>query len=370
MIVNAFLLGACFYMHAFFFVTAYLRRTDAAPYREAFAWLCLVCTLQCLLQLLFYVIPGMEYLNSRMIIVTRDALAVPFILMEIHTLCNQNVKLMPWRKRWTTLAVSEIPFLFFFFFSLYTEYTYFEYVMAAYVVPYIIISAILLYKEMREYNRVLSFTTDTRKRSVTWVAWLFGVNLLILVLYSVMCPFFDSNVVQSVYVLANIILITTNAYFIYNQRPEDAHEMARIRNVLHTENDLIKTELQKKIKEVELQKEELSEKVNHINDLSNEMTENAEKLKRKANIKEYMHAATLQHPQFEKKLNRLAGGRLTSHDMLICMLIYDGKKVSHIASMVGVNTRSAEMARSRIRKKLNLAPTDNLYRVIKNTVES
>lgn len=370
MIVNAFVLGACFYMHILFFVVAYMRRTDAAPYREAFAWMCLVIGLQCLLEMLGFVWPDVELLNRPSAIVTRDSLAVPFVMMEIHALFNQNLKLITWRRRWTVLLVCEVPFVAFLLLSLFAEVPYLEPAMFVYTIPYIAVSSILLLRDMREYNRVLSFSKDTRKRSVTWAVWIFGMDIFVLLLYSALSPFLGSNLVQSFYLVASIILFTANAYFIHNQRPEDPNEVARISAILQAENDLIKTELQKKIEEVELQKEELSVKVNHINDLSTEMTENAEKLKRKANIKEYMTTASLQHPQFEKKLNRLAGGRLTSHDMLICMLIYDGKKVSYIASMVGVNTRSAEMARSRIRKKLNLAPTDNLYQVIRNTVES
>lgn len=366
MILNYFLNGVCFALHLCIFVIAFTHRDDKAPYREAFAWLGFVCAMQCLWELGCNLMPEVEIHNQDMATICVDAIGMPFVVLEIECICSQNIKEEPWSIRWKQLGISEIPILIFLIVALFTDWEYLKPAMSVWFVIYSSIFAVRLFRKLREYNNVLSYATDVKNRSINWAAWILGTDILLLSLYAALCRFFYDVWIENLYYILNISIMSVNAYFIWTQRPEDLQEMTKIRKILHDERKLIKD----KMEEMEMQMEILTEKASQIDILTNEMGVNAEKLKRKATIKEYMDTARLQHPDFERKLNRAAEGRLTSHDMLICMLIYDGHKVSYIAKMTGVNTRSVEMARSRLRKKLKLNAEDNLFNFIKEQIDS
>lgn len=369
LLVSSFIYGAYFAFNLCCSVAAYAMRSNKAPYREALAWLSLASALQCLAQFFTIIFPEIHYLSDIEVIISRDALAIPLMMMEIDCIYNQNLTTLPWRERWKKVALCEIPFAAFFAIAIFADWQYLIPVMYVFCVPFVGVFTVRMLLKIREYNRVLSYTTDSMHRSVSWAGWVFGINISIIVLYTCVCTFFESEIMSIVYILVVLCLGIVHAYFIFTQRPENTHEIMRVRKILQAEHDVIKAELNKKIQEVEKQKDQLDEKQSHIDVLSKEMEENAVKLKRKATIKEYMNTAQLQHPHFDKKLNIAADGKMTNHDLLICMLIYDGKRTSFIANMIGVNTRSVEMARSRLRRKLHLLPEDNLRDTIVTIID-
>lgn len=365
MILNVFLLGACFGLHVCIFVIAFLNRSKNAPYREAFAWLAMVSAIQCVWELIGLLFPDMNVSNLDYVNICVDATVVPFFVLEIECVCKQNLEEEPWSKRWIQLGISEIPILTFLFISVFTSWEYLMIVMDVWFFTYISIFIVRTIRNLREYNNLLFYATDVKNRSINWAVWVFGVSITILMCYVFLVSYFDNPLIESLYYIINISLMSVNAYFIWMQRPEDSKEMAKIRAILQDERKKIK----EKMVEMEEQIVMFSEKANQINELTSEMNENAEKLKRKASIKEYMDTMRLLHPQFEPTLNRIAGTRLTNHDILLCMLIYDGRKVSYIAKMTGVNVKSVEMGRSRLRKKLQLSPEENLNNFIKNLIK-
>ena len=66
------------------------------------------------------------------------------------------------------------------------------------------------------------------------------------------------------------------------------------------------------------------------------------------------------HKNFFKNLKERFPS-LTTTDLRICVLIRLNYTTKEIATMQGVSIRGVETARYRIRKKLNLSETDNLY---------
>lgn len=361
MILNNFLLGTCFGLYVCIFVIAYSNRTKAAPYREAFAWLAMISAIQCVWELMGGFFPDMSIPDLEQMNICIDSTVVPFYVLEIQCICKQNIEEVPWKSRWILLGISEIPILIFLAISVFTGWEHLLIVMNVWFGIYITAFIVWTVHNIRKYNHLLSYATDVKNRSINWVTWVFGSSILILISYTVLVSYFDNPLIEDLYYIINISLTSINAYFIWMQRPENSKEMAKIEAILQDERERIK----EKMVEMEKHMVMLSEKTSQIDELTNEMTENAEKLKRKASIKEYMDTVRLQHPQFERALNMIAEGRLTNHDILLCMLIHDGRKVSYIAKMTGVNVKSVEMGRSRLRKKLNLNPEENLNDFIK-----
>lgn len=353
MILNNFILGVGFCLYLCFFVIAYMNRSDKAPFREAFAWLGLVSALQCLWEFMGHLFQ-METQSQIRINVFVDSLGLPFFFLVIECICKQDMIALPWKTRWGQVALSEIPMLVVFAISLLTDgYSYLA-ILYIWIAVYLLIFVVRMGRNLREYNRLQSYARDGQIPSKNWTMWILGIGVAIIALYILLYPYFDNTMIENVYLSCNILLNIVIAYFVWRQRPENIKELAMIKTILQEERNIIRNKM-----------EELSEKESQIDALSTEMSENAEKLKRKASIKEYMDTVRLQHPQFERTLNKLADGRLTNHDILLCMLIHDGRKVSYIAKMTGVNVKSVEMGRSRLRKKLNLSPEDNLNDFIK-----
>lgn len=350
MIINNFLVGACFSLYLCFFVVAYVNRSEKAPFREAFAWFGLVSALQCLFELVAHLFPELIVHNQMQISFFVDALGLPFFFLVIECICKQDLEVLPWRTRWLHLLLSEVPLFVIFAIALLTDGFSYVIILSVWLTVYLLVFTVRMVKSLREYNYLLSYATDGNYPSKNWTMWVLGIGITVIVLYSVLYPYFSDLIVENVYLVCNMLLNSVNAYFVWKQRPENAMELANIKTVLQEERDMIKG----KIEEMEKQMEVLTEKESKMEALSSEMEQNAEKLKRKASIKEYMDTMRLQYPMFERNMNSLVEGRLTNHDLLLCMLILEGRKVSYIAKMTGVNVKSVEMGRSRLRKKFNL----------------
>lgn len=366
MILYAFLLGACFFMNCLYSAVAVANRRDDAPYRLAFGLFAAVAAGQCLSELLAYLLPGMEQFNEPMVVITRDAIGFPFMLMEMEALYEQNVKAYPWSVRLRRLAISESVFVFFFILSVVTDWSPLMPTLFVTIWCFILVFAYRMYRKLKEYMIVLSYTTDTRNRKINWMMWVFATNILVIIIYCVTSPYFESFALSSTYLISDIILMTIHAYYVARQRPMDAKEMARIKAIINEENERMHQQLKQKMQEVEEQSEALMVKTQEMKMLTDVMSQNAEKLKRKADIKEYMDVARLQHPHLLERLRKAGVEKITDHDLLICMLIYDGRKITFIANKLGVNTRSIEMARSRLRKKFGLKPEQKLHDFIRS----
>ena len=70
------------------------------------------------------------------------------------------------------------------------------------------------------------------------------------------------------------------------------------------------------------------------------------------------------HPEFFKRLQKIANNKLTSLDLKYCSYILMGLSNKEIASRLGVDPKSIRMARYRIKQKLNLKKEDNLDQLI------
>lgn len=77
------------------------------------------------------------------------------------------------------------------------------------------------------------------------------------------------------------------------------------------------------------------------------------------NWDEYLSSFNELHPLFYKNLDE-KGVKLTPSEKRLSALILQGLTISQIANVLNIGARSVEVSRSRLRKKLSLAPTDSL----------
>ncbi|MBQ0049999.1 MAG: hypothetical protein KBT12_07180 [Bacteroidales bacterium] len=333
---------------------AYATRSPRSPYRDAFGWVNFICALQIIFGISKHIFPDCGLLRNDVLIATVDATVIPFMLLEAEAIYRQSLKELTWRQRWTKLLLQEVPFLALIVTTICYDGQHSLILLCAYALPFTLYSFVRVHFRLKEYERIISYTSNQRNRSVKWVKWVITSNLLIIFTYSILFPFFREfhYLPLVIYFLLNIALTCTHAYFIYQQRPEKTREIRMIQSVITKE------------------KKDIEEKLRQVSQLSEELEENAKKIKRKADIKEYTDAFMLQHPHFCKRLDRVATHKLTKHDHLLCMLIYDNHKIPDIAHMVGVNSKSVEMARSRLRKKLELDSSTNLQRHITSITDA
>ena len=71
------------------------------------------------------------------------------------------------------------------------------------------------------------------------------------------------------------------------------------------------------------------------------------------------------YPDFWQKLNEKYPD-LTRNEKQLCLHLKNNKTSAEIAEILSVSIRTVEMARYRLRKKLNLSPETDLTHFIKN----
>jgi DNA-binding NarL/FixJ family response regulator len=125
---------------------------------------------------------------------------------------------------------------------------------------------------------------------------------------------------------------------------------------IHKNNLLnnIKNILDKELKSSAINKQHLIDLVGHINDSF--MFD-----------KEWKHFYSLFnriHPSFISELNT-SFPRLSESDIKLCALIRLKFSSQHIATLLGISLGSVKVARHRLRKKLNMEESDDIYDFLK-----
>lgn len=96
-----------------------------------------------------------------------------------------------------------------------------------------------------------------------------------------------------------------------------------------------------------------------------ELNDEKEDLKRRLEMDVAVKLFETNHTDFVHRLTTMAGRRLTRREIFLCMLIAEGKHSSSIAKAMFISETSVEIARHRLRAKLNLEKNENLHEVLK-----
>lgn len=316
-----FVLGGYFYTH---------RREDA-PYREAFAWTMLfgggtVCLVESV-SFFLGVELGSENISS---IICLDTSIIPFYIFEIHCIVYQDLQSFPWKRRWMIVIILEIPITVLLVLSVFVSAAWIYWASVSAMLLYSVVTLVSGIIGYIKYNRSLHKVDPTSNQKIDWIFYILGLMFFQVVIYLI-----TGSIVAPIFYL--FIIIVTNllhAYYLNKQVPVDTKKMYA----------------------------EEQEKT------MNELREIAATLKKQNDIDALIKAFGVQHPGFEARLRNSTESKLTKHDIYLCTLIYEGKKSQEISELLEISPTSVEVARYRLRSKLNLEKGDNLKTAIEGLI--
>lgn len=325
--MSGFYSALCF-SSGIYFLTSRKRR---APFREAFGWLSLYCAVE---NLFYYAITNSGISNQMTkdtICACCDATIIPVLFLVMKTIVDQDMKTTPFTTRWLRVAKMEIPILICMAFCAFTRYEWRILVVGGLMSACII--ALMSYSFIRflRYEKQLSKLNSRTNASVKWVWYLVGLMLIEGVLYFAV----GTYITYATYYFILCVIMCVATYFINKQSPIDTRIL---------------------FKEVSPQDEEDTEEQLSETD-SSYLTRKDMEMK----VKHFM----AQNPQFGKLIAERSVQKLTIRDLFLCILIIEGKRAGEIAETLAISQTSVEVARYRLRTKLNLNKGENLGKALK-----
>lgn len=312
-----------------FFLTS---RKLRAPFREAFGWLSIYCAIE---NLLFFIISNIRIsdpVTSQLVGLCLDMTTIPIIMLVITTIADQDMRTTPFRKRWLRVALLEIPILVCLCVSVFTQFEWRR--LFAVVVLLFNVVSIFSYSfyKLVVYEKRLPADVKGKRASVKWMWNLVALLAIEIVLYLSVGTYISANI----YFVVLILFTCVATYFIDKQSPIDTRKMYAIRNENENGN------------------ENGSENGTAQQGLSrNDMRDRASQFMAK-------------HPHFADRMAERAKQKITVRDMFLCIMIVEGRTVSEIAEILAISPTSVDVARYRLRSKLDLNRGENLAKVLKS----
>lgn len=344
MINESFLLGVLFGVYGcvgFFFLRT---KRENMPFREAFGWTMVMCAVVVLLDY-FIVMNEVETISSITAVgMSVDLLAAPFYIMEFYSIVNQDVELVPWKDRWLRLLILEIPIVGLLVASMAGAGRWSLLAVVVLFLVYAVATFVYIYVNVRRYEKLLDKYSGFHRGSGVdrffhlkndSTKWVWYIVILMLV-QNVSYAAFD-NIPFVVYTVVSIIVMMLHAYFINKQAPVNTTVLYQM------------TEEQEQV----------------LEDLKGVTQE----LRTQLDMDTMIKAFKVEHPTFEADLRALTDNKLTKRDVYLSMLISEGKRIGEIAECLSISPSSVEVARHRLRGKLNLEKGANLNAVLKRLAE-
>lgn len=316
-------------LQGIFFLWASYRK---APYMASFGWAMLIGAA---IQITEVIIsqPSVQT-PAKSVYATIGLTIVPFYIMEIFCIVNQDIKGTSWFKRCIMLIILESPIFAMLSYFLISGNQERSILIPLSYASYWIGLFIFMFRRLRRYERLLEKIRNNKNQRVAWVWWIFSLLLVQYLTYF----FFNYLTNPTIYSVATYIILILHGYFIYRQSPADTARMEKIA--------LIEAE------EQQLQAQ---------GGLKDGNPTGFEKI----DMETYSKAFLEKHPNFERELQTIASSKLTKRDIYLCILIYEGKKIPELANHLSISDTSVEVARHRLRAKLNLEKGENLNSTIK-----
>lgn len=313
---NAGLLTGVYLMLAIFFLGTTQRQ---APYRTAFGWAMLLGFFVVLTEGMLGIF-AREYYSANTE-VCLDMLVLPLYILEMQCIVHQDLDAMPWRKRIVPLSFLYVPILVVLGWSFFMDK---EKLNVAVIVLYVVCMVLHLgymFLHLNHFQRLLP-KNKSIWQSANWAWFLFPLFFAHYLCYM----FFYELVGQTFYLLPFVVTQIAHGVLIYRQIPVDTSRMY----------------------------------ANEQRVALDEFKAVSSRLKTRLGPEEHVKAFELKHPGFEQKLRALTPNKLTKRDVYLCTLICEGMKSSEIAEQLAISSTSVDMARSRLRDKLNLEKGVNL----------
>lgn len=338
-ICNGFLLALNVYT-AFFFLSTTMK---TKPYREALGWLTLMGAFLVLIDIVQSLHYGWDNVNMMALYTMKDFVVLPFYVLELSCLLEQEAEKKTWKERWMLLLLSEIPFVLFVILAVIIPELWWLTVMAAaYSIGYTIYNMMKIAHKIRTYE--IAYKKDPHYKGdspFTWIKVVFSLHVALFVLYGVVGELGFEHYLVSYTVLFSIILMV-NTYYVNKQLPL----------------------------KIELPKDDVSNSNGGSAEgdaaMDEEMDEDLKKRRKRVDMQLYMDQFLLKHPQYERRLVSATPNKLTRRDIYLCMLIVDGANIEALSRNLSIGTKSVEVARSRLRTKLNLTTDQSLKKYLQD----
>lgn len=329
------ILGGIYFAQGIFFTSTHQQN---APYRHVFGIFMLWAGFIVLAEayIIIHNIENLVYYYDTLVFL--DASDIPFLFLELQCIVDQDLKKKPLSRRWTKMILLEIPIISATIYSL--KYWEKDLLIISLIVFFTYMALVLIYSPLKliRYERLLKNIKGKNRRSIKWVWKIITLYIILTATYFIES---SSPYMAIIPLFVDCVIALFHGYYIYRQQPVDTTKMESIASAMTEEGRKTFAEI-----------EELKKETNSM--------------QKRLNMDMYIRAFNIQHPDFENRLRQRAVHKLTKRDIYLCILIFEGKKMGELAKELGISASSAEMARSRLRSKLNLDKKENLRNVITN----
>lgn len=299
------------------------------PFRTAFGLAMLMYAGVYLSEYVITCLLGIDTPKNPALYICIDISVIPFFILEVWCIKNQDMDHTPWNKRLLQPFLMLLPLMGVSMLSLRTDrFDLLPWAVGLFILYSLIWLTYLLYAN-HQYSKMLKKERTGKHRDMTWLLYIFAIRLFQCLLYMLSTRMVWLVVFELVSIASNLL----HAYFIRKQSPVNTRSLRE----LSAEDRQIISEL-----------EEVTQELRHKDDIENRIK-----------------AFELQHPGFTNRLRALTETKLTQRDIFLSILIYEGHKNPEIAELLAISTSSVEVARYRLRTKLNLDKGVNLGNLLK-----
>lgn len=305
------------------------------PYIRAFAFLMLYEAMVVMTEMVLLDIIGSP-LPTTIITGFDYSILSPFYV-EVLCLAHQDVNTLSWNKRWCWGLVTFIPTLIYFIIIIDTGQTEMTTWSNMYFVVYTISIFTLAFYHLKKFHKKLEEAEKKKEnQDVKWVATIVLLTITQYVMYMV----YDYLPTDIIYFSVSYLIIYLHGHYIHKQMPADFRKM--------------------KAMSAEIM-EQQREAIDELKDATDDF-------KQKIDMDTAIKAFRVEHPSFDMRLKSLTETKLTKRDIMLCCLIYEGKRIPEIAEYLGISPASVEVARHRLRGKLNLEKGANMQKIIRESI--
>lgn len=299
------------------------------PFRTAFGLAMLMYAGVYLIEYAMVCLFGINTQENPALYTCIDTSVIPFFILEVWCIKNQDMDHTPWNKRLLLPFLMLLPLMGVSILSLRTDrFDLLTWGTGLFFLYSLVWLAYLLYANYH-YSKMLKKERTGKNKDMTWLLYIFAIRLFQCLLYMLSTRLVWLVVFELFTIASNLL----HAYFIRKQSPVNTRSLRE----LSAEDRQIISEL-----------EEVTQELRHKDDIGNRIK-----------------AFELQHPGFTNRLRALTEAKLTQRDIFLSILIYEGHKNPEIAELLAISTSSVEVARYRLRTKLNLDKGVNLGNLLK-----
>lgn len=307
------------------------------PYITAFAWLMFWESMIVVCEGGLYIAFGKQIPDP--VSSALDYFVMPIFYIEVLCLAYQDMTTFSWTKRCLQAGALSIPLVINLVVIIATgqkETTTWMHIFGA---AYVGVVFVLAFYHLRRFHNMLVVLKEQKRKEEKDVTWVIPIIILTVLQYIIYMVF---NLLPDIiiYYIVSYLIIGLHGHYIRKQAPTNMKK-------LYAMNEEIMEQQQEAI---------------------DELKNVTEGFRKKIDMDTAIKAFRMLHPSFDTRLRKMTETKLTKRDIILCCMIYDGKKIPEIADYLGISPASVEVARHRLRTKLNIEKGVNMNKVLLDVI--